>query len=358
MHAVIIRSFDEPLAVDEVDLLPLGPLEVRVRVGASGVCHSDLSVSRGYWPAQLPMIAGHEGAGSVIEVGRDVTRLHVGDRVIASFVPHCGQCWQCLRGRAQICELESSMRQTHRGSMNGREITAMAGLGTMAEVMTVHEASAVRVETDLPDDQLALIGCGVTTGVGAALWTARIQPGASVAIFGCGGVGLSALQGARVAGAAQIIAIDPEAGKRDAAVRLGATDTVDPQATDPVLQVRELTRGRGAEYTLELVGLTETMRQAYDAAAPGGTVVFVGALRSEETLMLPANDVHSTVKSIIGCRYGSAQVHRDIPRLISLVEAQRLDLAGMVSRRLRLDEINSAFAAIEAGEVIRSVLIP
>jgi S-(hydroxymethyl)glutathione dehydrogenase/alcohol dehydrogenase len=358
MRAVILENFNAPLVVDDIDLLPLGPREVRVRVGASGVCHSDLSGARGFWATELPLIAGHEGAGTVEEVGRDVTRVRAGDRIIASFAPQCGHCYQCLRGRGQICEYEKSLVGIRRGRRNGHEIQATAALGTMAEVMTIDEASAVRVETDLPYDQLALIGCGVTTGVGAALWTADIQAGTSVAIFGCGGLGLSALQGAVIAGAAQIIAVDPVPAKREAALRLGATDVVDPFAADPVEQIRELTAGRGAEYTFEFAGLVDTMHQAYDAAAPGGTVTFVGALPPELTITFAANALHSQVKKVLGCRYGSAQVHRDMPLLVKLVEAGRLDVAGMVTRRLRLDDINEALAAIEAGEVIRSVLIP
>jgi S-(hydroxymethyl)glutathione dehydrogenase/alcohol dehydrogenase len=234
----------------------------------------------------------------------------------------------------------------------------MTGLGTMAEQMTVNEANLVKVETDLPDELLALIGCGVTTGAGAAMWTAQVEPGTSVAIFGCGGVGLSALQGARIAGAAQIIAVDPFPAKRAAALEMGATHVVDPTDGDSVAAVKELTGGRGAEYTFEVVGLVETMRQAYDAAAMGGTVTFVGALRPDIELGLPANALHADGKRVLGSVYGSAQVRRDMPRLVALAEAGRLNLGGMVTRRMGLEDVNIAMDAIDAGETIRSVLIP
>lgn len=358
MRAVILEEYHQPLVVDEVEPIALGPHDVRVRTGASGVCHSDLSATRGQYPFVPPIVLGHEGAGTVAEVGPAVSGLKKGDRVVASFVAYCGQCYQCLRGRGHVCETSAALGSRPRVSRSGATLIAMTGLGTMAEEMTVNEASLVKVETDLPDDQLALVGCGVTTGAGAALWTARVEPGSSVAIFGCGGVGLSALQGAYIAGAAQIIAVDPFPLKRKAAVEYGATHAVDPAEGDPVAQIFELTGGRGAEFTFEAVGLLETMRQAYDAACMGGTVTFVGALRPDVELPLPANALHAQAKRVLGSVYGSAQVRRDMPKLVALAEAGRLDLGGMVTRQLPLEEVNSALDAIDSGDVIRSVLIP
>jgi S-(hydroxymethyl)glutathione dehydrogenase/alcohol dehydrogenase len=254
--------------------------------------------------------------------------------------------------------MQSVLGARPRVTRGDQELIAMTGLGTMAEQMTVNQANLVRVETDLPDEHLALIGCGVTTGAGAAMWTARVEPGTSVAIFGCGGVGLSALQGAYIAGAAQIFAVDPFPAKRAAAMQLGATHVVDPNDGDAVEQVKALTGGRGAEYTFEVVGLLETMRQTYDAAAMGGTVTYVGALRSDVELSLPANGLHADAKRVLGSVYGSAQVRRDMPRLVALAEAGRLNLGAMVTRRVGLDDVNDALAAIDAGETIRSVLIP
>jgi S-(hydroxymethyl)glutathione dehydrogenase/alcohol dehydrogenase len=226
----------------------------------------------------------------------------------------------------------------------------------MAETMTVNEVNVVKVATDLPDEQLALIGCGVTTGVGSALWTAEVKPGSSVAVFGCGGVGLSVLQGARIAGAAQIIAVDRFASKRAAALRFGATHTVDPAAGNPVGQVKSITNGRGAEYTFEAIGSVDTMAQAYDSACRGGAVTMVGSLSADARFILSANSIHLDAKRLLGSAYGSAQVRRDIPRLIALAESGRLDLGAMVSRRIGLADVDAAFEAMEQGEVIRSVI--
>jgi S-(hydroxymethyl)glutathione dehydrogenase/alcohol dehydrogenase len=358
MRAVILEEFNEPLVVSEVEPVALTADDVRVETGASGVCHSDLSYVRGLHPLVVPVVLGHEGAGRVLEVGSEASGLRPGDRVITAWASFCGQCFQCVRGRGHLCEAQASLAVRPRVTRGGRELPAMTGLGSMAELMTVNHANLVKVETDLPDEQLALIGCGVTTGVGAALWTAQVRPGTSVAVFGCGGVGQATLQGAAIAGAASIIAVDPVALKRAEAARQGATHLVDPAEGDAVEQIRALTGGRGAEYTFEAVGLLATMRQAFDAACRGGTVTFVGAPRSDLELPLPANALRSDGKRILGSHYGSAQIRRDMPRLVRLAETGRLDIGSMVSRRMPLEEVNAAIDAIEGGEVIRSVLVP
>jgi S-(hydroxymethyl)glutathione dehydrogenase/alcohol dehydrogenase len=240
---------------------------------------------------------------------------------------------------------------------DGTPVTTMTGLGTFAETMTVGEAALVKVETDLPDEQLALIGCGVTTGVGAALNTAKVEPGSSVAVIGCGGVGQAVIQGARIAGAARIFAIDPVELKRKTAEQLGATDLIDPAQGDPIAQVQELTGGRGSDYAFEVIGLPDTILQAFNTARRGGTVVIVGAPRMDATVTFPAFPLFYDEKKLLGCIYGSAQVKRDFPRFIALTETGRLDLGSMVSRRVSLDEVNEAFRAMQAGEVIRSVIL-
>jgi len=255
MQAAILTEFNAPVQIQEVPEIPAGPNDVRVRVDASGVCHSDLTVLQGGTSAALPMIMGHEGAGTVVEVGREVVGVKAGDRVIASFVPVCGTCWYCLRGMTNLCELTTQMRSAPRAKqVNGQPLWTHTGLGTMSQVMTVDESMIVRVETDLPAEQLALIGCGVTTGVGAAINTAQVQPGSSVAVIGCGGVGQSIIQGARIAGASRIFAVDPVELKRTTATQFGATDGIDPTAGDPVEQVRAATGGRGVDYAFEAIG--------------------------------------------------------------------------------------------------------
>jgi S-(hydroxymethyl)glutathione dehydrogenase / alcohol dehydrogenase len=358
MRAAVLERFNEPLVICEVEPLPLGPDDVLVDIGASGVCHSDLHAYHGQYPLALPFVVGHEGAGVVVEVGNAVTRVRPGDKVIGAFVRACGECWQCVRDRSHLCERSAEVGRSPRVTLDGTPMTTMAGLGTMAEQMTVDESSVVVVETDLPFEQLCLVGCGVTTGVGSALWTARVAPGSSVAIFGCGGVGLSVLQGAVIAGAARVIAVDLSPMKLETAKVLGATDVVDAGAGDAVAQVRELTSGHGADYTFEVVGRTDTMHQAYQAACRGGTVTFVGALPADIVIELPANDLHSSAKHLVGSAYGSAQVRRHMPEIVALVEAGRLNLESMISARLPLRDVNEAFRALEANQVLRSVLLP
>jgi S-(hydroxymethyl)glutathione dehydrogenase / alcohol dehydrogenase len=358
VQAAVLTEINTPLTIEEVDLIDPGPTDVVVRVNASGVCHSDLSMYRGYVPLRGAVVLGHEGTGTVEAVGPQVNRVKVGDRVIASFIPACGMCFWCLNDQSNLCASASEVGAKPRiRRSDGTTTTAMTGLGTFADAMTVDQMSVVKVETDLPDEQLALIGCGVTTGVGAALNTARVVPGSSVAVIGCGGVGQSVIQGARIAGAGRIIAVDPVEMKRKTSEQLGATDLVDPSAGDAVAQVQALTGGRGADYTFEVIGLPETVLQAFAMARRGGTVVVVGMPRVESQVTFPGFPLFYDEKKMLGCLYGSAQVRRDFARLIGLVETGRLDIGAMVSRRIRLDEVNDAFRAIEAGEVIRSVIV-
>ncbi|MFM7736796.1 MAG: Zn-dependent alcohol dehydrogenase [Alphaproteobacteria bacterium] len=357
MRAAVYVGQGQPVSIEDVTPSPPGPGDVVVEVGASGVCHSDLSVVNGYLRMPEGVVLGHEAAGRVVEVGRDVTRVHKGDRVIASFVPACGTCWFCERDQSNLCELEAPASAAPRGvRSDGSAYLAFTGLGTFAEAFTASEHSVVRVDTDLPDEQLALIGCGVTTGLGAALNTARIEPGSKVAVVGCGGVGQSIVQGARIAGAARIVAVDTVAMKREQALAFGATDAIDPSGGDAAKQVRRLAGGRGVDFAFEAVGLPDTIRDAWAMARKGGTVVVVGMSRVDAQVTLPAFGLFYDEKRILGSKYGSAHVRRDFQRFVGLIEAGRLDVGAMVSRRIRLDEVNEAFHAMEAGQVIRSVI--
>jgi S-(hydroxymethyl)glutathione dehydrogenase/alcohol dehydrogenase len=357
MRAAVLHTYNEPLVIEELDDPPLGPRDVRVTIDASGVCHSDLTIATGGIPMPPPVILGHEGAGTVVETGPEVTRVKVGDRVIASFVPACGVCWHCLRDESNLCEHGNDLMLATRGVRpDGQTVFGMTGLGTFADRMTTEESMLVKIESDLPSEQLALIGCGVTTGVGAALNTAKIVPGSTVAVIGCGGVGQSVIQGARIAGASRIFAVDPVEMKRKTAEQQGATDLVDPAAGDPIEQVKAATGGRGADYAFEVIGLPETILQAFNTARRGGTVVIVGMPRLEHMVTFPAIQLFAEEKKMLGCFYGTAQVRRDFPRLVSLAETGRLDIGSMVSRTIALDEVNDAFRAMQAGEVIRSVI--
>ena len=334
MRGAVYVAQNEDLVIEDLDLTPVGTGEVLVKFAASGVCHSDLSVVNGTLPLPPPSVLGHEGAGVIEEVGEGVTKVKVGDTVIASFIPACGGCWHCTHGETQLCELNMQLSfNPHFKRSDGSMIPgAIGGTGTFAERAVVSQHSVVKVETDVALEQLALIGCGVTTGVGAVLNTAQVPPGATVAIIGCGGVGQAAIQGAKIAGASVIIAVDTVQSKLDTAQKLGATHGVlAGEGNDAVAQVREITKGRGV---LTAVGVPSFTQQ----------------------LTVPAFDLILREKQIRGCIYGSSQVASEFPRLVRFVESGQLDLGAMVSRVIDLKEVNDAFRAMEAGVVIRSVI--
>ena len=357
MKVAVAYDVAGPLAVEDLPTPAVGPHDVLVRLCASGICHTDLTVIRGLSNLPLPIVPGHEGCGIVEAVGDDVRRTRVGDRVLASVSPACGTCWWCLNGLSNHCELGPTVLGTKRFDLaDGRSATAVCGCGTFAEAMVVHEASVVPVRTDLPDDQLALLGCGVMTGLGAVLNTADVRPGSSVAVIGCGGVGQSVVQGARIAGAVTIVAVDPAPGRREASLRIGATHAVDPRADDPLDAVRALTEGRGADYTFEAVGRPELIVQAFDMARAAGTVTVVGMPAKDDVITLPALRAVFSGKRLAGSKVGGAQILRDVPRYVRLAESGRLDLGSMVSRRITLDEVNDGIELLERAEGVRTVI--
>jgi S-(hydroxymethyl)glutathione dehydrogenase/alcohol dehydrogenase len=354
--AIYVPGADD-LAVEAVTALPPAPRDAVVRVDASGVCHSDQAVIDG--KRLGPIMLGHEATGVVEWVGAEVTRVQRGDRVILSLTPVCGRCWYCARNETHLCERNAEMLPRLRATRaDGVQLNALAGIGSFADVITVDEASCVPVHTDVPADQLSLIGCGFTTGFGAAVNTAEVTPGASVAVVGAGGVGTSAILGAHVAGASRIIAIDPVPMKRDSARRFGATDVVDPSAGDAVEQVQALTGGRGVDYAFEAVGSHALEGQALQMTRRGGTTVFIGVPGFTNTMPLPSMQLIMEDRTIKGSYYGSARVTRDFPRFIELIESGRIDVGAMITRRFPLDDVNAAMAAMRDGEVVRSVVVP
>ncbi|TDC70725.1 Zn-dependent alcohol dehydrogenase [Actinomadura sp. GC306] len=358
MKVAVAHAAGRPLVIEDLPVPAVGPRDVLVRVTASGICHTDLNVIEGRSALPLPIVPGHEGCGIVAETGREVRRVRAGDRVLASVSPACGHCPRCVGGLSNHCELGPVVKAAPRFDLGGgRWAPALCGCGTFAEAMVVHEASVVPVETGLPDEQLALLGCGVTTGVGAVLNTAAVVPGSSVAVIGCGGVGQSVVQGARIAGAAVIIAVDPVPGRRESSLRAGATHAVDPAAADPVAQVRELTGGQGADYAFEVVGRPELMAQAFEMARVEGTVTLVGMPPPGAALTLPALQAVFSGKRLAGSAVGGAQVLRDVPRFVRLAEAGRLDLGSLVSRRIKLDEVNDGLALASRAEGVRTVIV-
>jgi S-(hydroxymethyl)glutathione dehydrogenase/alcohol dehydrogenase len=357
MKAAVAYEASQPLVLQDLPTPDIGPRDVLVRVSASGICHTDLNVIEGRSALPLPIVPGHEGCGVVEATGKDVRRVRPGDRVLASVTPACGSCWWCVGGMSQHCELNAGVKAAKRFTLpDGRMAGAVCGVGTFAEAMVVDEASIVAVTTDLADDQLALLGCGVTTGLGAALNTAGVTPGSSVAVIGCGGVGQSVIQGARIAGAAVIIAIDPAGSRREGSLHAGATHTIDPHDGDPVAQVRELTHGRGADFTFEVVGRPELMVAAFTMARTAGTVTLVGMPAPADLLTLPAIQAVFSGKRVQGAVIGGSQILRDFPRYIGLAESGRLDLGSMVSQHITLDEINKGIELVHHAQGVRTVV--
>jgi len=357
MRAAVAYEAGGSLVLEDLGLPALGPRDVLVRIQASGICHTDLAAIEGTTPTPFPFVPGHEGCGVVEDVGADVRRVRVGSRVLASVSPACGSCWWCLNSMSNQCDRGESIRSAPRWKLaDGRTAVALCGCGTFAEAMVVDEASVVAVDTDLPDEELALLGCGVTTGVGAALNTAGVVPGSSVAVIGCGGVGQSVIQGARIAGAATIIGIDPVASRRQASIQVGATHVLDPAESEPVEQVRALTQGRGVDYSFEVVGRVELIQQAYDMARKSGTVTLVGMPPMDATWTVSAFGTVFSGKRLVGSVMGGAQILRDFPRFIRLAETGKLDLGSLVSRRLKLEEINEGVAGLNRAEGVRTVI--
>ena len=366
VRAALLTAPGSPLEVhDDVELEPPRAGEVRLRMAASGVCHSDLAMRDGTMPVCLPAVLGHEGAGVVVEVGPGVDDLGPGDHVLVSWVPQCGSCYFCRRGQPQLCQ-DADMVMVNGGLLvgtprfrwRGREAFQMCGCGTFAEETVIPATGAVAVPADLDLTVATLIGCGVLTGVGAALNTASITEGDVVAVVGCGGVGLNVVQGARLAGAGTIVAVDTNPAKLALAEAMGATDCVDASREDPVSAVMTLSGERGADVAFEVIGLGPTIDQVLTMTRRGGQAVLVGIPSMDVMLTVPAwVGLILQSKTIKGCWYGSAEVRRDVPRLIDLYRRGELHLDELVSRRIELAEVNDAFRAMTAGEVARSVIV-
>jgi S-(hydroxymethyl)glutathione dehydrogenase / alcohol dehydrogenase len=360
VRAAILEEFGRPLVIEEIEPAPPGPHDVVVRTGAVAVCITDTLAANGVTFLQPPILLGHAAAGVVVEIGANVTRARPGDRVVIAGTPECGVCYWCVRGDSAWCEelVGGVFPPRNVATLNGEPVGADGGVGTYAEQLTIREIGVVPVETELPDEQLCLLGCGVTSGLGAVFNLAEVEPGASVAVVGCGQLGLWMVQAARAAGATQIVAVEPRAERRALAAELGATQLVDPTEGDPVEQVLALTDGRGVDVALEAAGPTDAMAQAFRMTRRAGTVVPTGMTRESmtETVTLPAIEFGVGARRVHGCQYGGAHIRRDIPRFARMLEAGLVDAGPIVSRRFALDEINEAFRAAENHEVVTGVI--
>lgn len=364
MRAALLEEQGKPLSlVDDLELREPRAGEVRVRVHHCGICHSDLTVVDAAVPAMLPVVLGHEAAGVVDAVGEGVTHLAEGDRVVLTPCPPCGACYWCVRGEWSLCQqamglLTSTFPDGTTGlSRGGRTVYRGLNVAAFAEYTVTQATGAVKIPEDTPLDLACVIGCAVQTGAGAVLNTARVEEGATVLVLGCGGIGLSAVQGARLAGASRIIVSDPVAERRAAAQVFGATDLLDPSSDDVVAASRELTGGIGVDYAFETAGVAKLVETGLEAARNGGAVVAVGAPPVDQGIQIaPAALFTVTQKRLLGCILGSCNSLLEVPRLLGLWRAGRLDLEGLVTARRPLAEINEAMAEMRASRGIRTVL--
>lgn len=359
MKAVVFRG-EGKFGVEEVTLDPPKAGEVKIKMGATGVCHSDLSVINGVLPLPSPMVLGHEGAGTVAELGEGVTGLEVGDHVVLSFIPQCGTCTECRNGRFVFCEAGVPHGKMIDGTARvydaaGEDLNVMQFLGCMAEEAVVPATACVKADASLPFDRAALIGCGVTTGVGAAFNTAKVTPGSTVAVFGCGGIGLSVIQGAKLSGAKQIIAVDLADNKLEMARSFGATDTINGGDGLAVMSIHEMTGG-GVDFAFEAVGIPALMSATYDACRRGGTATIVGVGSLTESFPINALMVSMSGKTLKGSMYGDANPHVDFPMLIELYQQGKLNLDDMISATYTIDEAAKAFDDMQSNKNARGVI--
>ena len=358
MKAAVFREVNKPMEIEDITISKPGPREVLIRTKAAGICHSDMHFFNGSYPGKLPMVLGHESAGVVEQVGSDVHYVKPGDHVITCLSVFCGHCDQCLTGHLSLCqepEMSRGKEEEPRISHNDQPLTPFAQLGSFAEMMLVHEHALVKVREDMPMDRAALIGCGVTTGIGAVIHTASVELGSTVAVIGCGGIGLSAINGAALAGASRIIAVDMVASKLELARKFGATDLVDASDGEAIEKVRELTGG-GVHYSFEAIGLKATAEQAFRMLRPGGTATVIGMIPPGQMVELHGVDFLAE-KKIQGSMMGSNRFRIDMPRFVDFYLQGKLHLDDMISNRIALSDINEGMAALETGEIARSVIM-
>ena len=367
MKAAVVYETGVPIEVVEYTPGSVGPHDVRVKIGASGLCHSDVAVQTGALPFSLPMILGHEGAGVVAEVGSEVTTCQVGDHIVLSALIHCGVCRNCLKGRPNLCSAnldltfpgtdaaDGALRMT---DSEGRGLYQFSAIGTLSEEVICNERRAVPIPEDVPLEVAAMTGCGVLTGTSAVFNRAKVEPGSSVVVIGCGGVGLNVIQGAVLAGASTIIGVDLHDDKLSMAQSFGATNLVkneDPEAT--VGQVFDLTDGEGADYAFEVVGIPALVSLAWDCLRQDGTVVAIGVQPAGAMTELPGLEFCMTEKTLMGCVYGTSRPTTDIPMLVEMYRQGQLEIEKLITHRFDLEEINGAVEKMEDGHNARGVVV-
>ena len=358
MKAAICREFNKPLHIEELTLAPPEEGEVRVKLAACAICHSDITYMDGGWGGTLPMVLGHEAAGVVVETGTGVHDIKIGDHVLVTLIRSCGHCADCENGKPYICStpfpIDTNSRLT---SVQGEKVGQGLRTGAFAEEVVVDQSQLVSLPKDLPLDAASLLSCGVITGLGAVVNTAEVDYGSSVVVIGCGGVGLNAVQGAALVNAAPIIALDLVEEKLVAARNFGATHTVDPRANNATEQVHALTHGRGADYVFVAAGSPKAFEQGLDLLAPSGTLVIVGMPPTGQKIAVEAGNIAGAAQKILGSKMGSTRLRIDIPKLVALYEAGRLKLDELITGRYPLDQINEAIDEVRADKALRNVII-
>jgi S-(hydroxymethyl)glutathione dehydrogenase/alcohol dehydrogenase len=358
MKAAVLRQVGTPLSIEDVQINKPGPHEVLIRTMAAGVCHSDLHFVEGSYPYPLPAVLGHESAGIVEQVGSEVRTVKPGDHVITCLSAFCGHCDHCLTGHMSRCVSPETKRGADEQPRLGNAVGSMnqfLNLSSFAEQMLIHEHACVAIRKDMPFDRAALIGCSVTTGIGAVIHTSGVRPGETVAVLGCGGVGLAAINGAAIAGAGRIIAVDMQGSKLNLAKQFGATDVVNAKDGDPIQQVLEMTKG-GVHHSFEAVGLKSTAEQAFKMLARGGTANIIGMIPVGVNIELHGADFLAE-KRIQGSVMGSNRFPVDMPRFVDFYMSGKLKLDDMISRRIKLSQVNEAFDELKKGELARSVIV-
>ena len=358
MKAAVCRAFGEPLVIEELVIAEPGPGEVRVRMAATAICHSDITYADGGWGGTLPAVYGHEGAGVVDAVGSDVPALGAGDHVVVTLIRSCGRCHGCVRGMPVMCDATFPLDAVSPlRTMSGEPVAQMMRTAAFAEYVLVHHSQLVKVDATLPLDVASLFACGVITGVGAVTNTAQVPPGSHVVVIGAGGVGLNAVQGARLAGAQTVIAIDISPAKFVAAIDFGATHVLNPATTDVAGAVKQLTEGRGADFVFVTVGAKSVYDQSYELLALGAAVVLVGMPPTGVSSEIDPSTLAAYSQRILGSKMGGSRIAVDIPNLFSLYRQGRLKVDELISGRYPLHAINDAIAAVKYGDAIRNVIV-
>ena len=358
MKAAVCREHGKPLTIEELTLDPPANEEIRIKVAACAICHSDILYWSGGWGGTLPAVYGHETAGVVAEVGPNVSAVEVGDHVVVTLVRSCGTCHYCARGQQHLCEGDFALyHETRLHDADGNPVLQALNTAGFAEEVVVHQSQVVKIAKDVALDSASLMACGVITGLGAVTNTAQIPYGSSVAVIGCGGVGLNCVQGARLSGASPLIAIDLVDSKLEAANEFGATHTINPSKEDAAERVRALTNGRGADYVMMAAGSGKAIEQGLELIGRGGTLVLVGMPASGVKMIVEAANFAGDSQTILGSKMGSTRLQVDIPKLVELYKEGRLMLDELITRRYPLEEINEAMAAVERGEALRNVIV-